>query len=51
MHFQLEFSGDISTKTLVNDAPFCDYDLVDMFGQSLIYVRNYVENLHNVIVA
>lgn len=44
-------NGDITTSTLVQDSPFCDFDWIETFGQNTIYIKNYVENLHDVIVA
>ena len=44
-------NGDITTATLVNEAPFSEFDWVDVFGQSLVSVRNYVNSFHNVIMA
>ena len=43
-------NGDITTGTLVNTSPFSEYDWVAIFGQNLISVRDYVNNLHNIII-
>ncbi len=42
-------NGDISLPTLVNDSPFCDFNWVDVFGQNMISVRKYVEDVHGLI--
>ena len=42
-------NGDIRPQTLIEDAPFCEYDWVNTFGQNLISVKKYVENIHNLI--
>ena len=43
-------NGDITTGTLVNTSPFSEYDWVAIFGQNLLSVRDYVNNLHNIII-
>ena len=42
-------NGDITAGTLVNVSPFSEYDWVAIFGQNLVSVRDYVNNLHNII--
>lgn len=44
-------NGDITRDTLVNDAPFADYDWLDIFGQHLPALSRYVDNLHQAILA
>ena len=44
-------NGDITAGTLVNVSPFSEFDWYDIFGQHLVSVRDYVNNLHNIIVA
>ena len=44
-------NGDISRKTLINVSPFDGYDLVDTFGANAMYVGQYVDKLHSIIVA
>ncbi|MCQ2256707.1 MAG: DEAD/DEAH box helicase family protein [Bacteroidaceae bacterium] len=44
-------NGDITTQNLIEDAPFCDYDWVETFGEKLISVRNYVNEIHEVVIA
>lgn len=43
-------NGDITAGTLVNVSPFSEYDWYAIFGQHLISVRDYVNNLHSIIV-
>lgn len=43
--------GDISPETIVNEPPFDEFNWSDVFGQELIGVKNYVQNLHEAIVA
>ena len=43
-------NGDITTGTLVNVSPFSEYDWSAIFGQNLVSVRDYVNNLHNIII-
>jgi hypothetical protein len=38
------------TGTLVNVSPFSEYDWIAIFGQNLVSVRDYVNNLHNIII-
>lgn len=42
-------NGDISLPTLVNNTPFCDFDWIQVFGQNMNSVRNYVEGFHSLI--
>lgn len=44
-------NGDITTDTMVNEAPFDTYEWRDVFGDKLIMVGKYVNSLHNCIVA
>ena len=43
-------NGDITAGTLVNVSPFSEYDWYAIFGQNLVSVRDYVNNLHNIII-
>jgi len=43
-------NGDITTGTLVNTSPFSEYDWGAIFGPNLVSVRDYVNNLHNIII-
>ena len=42
-------NGDITAGTLVNVSPFSEYDWIAIFGQNLVSVRDYVNNLHSII--
>ena len=42
-------NGDITAGTLVNVSPFSEFDWYAIFGQNLVSVRDYVNNLHNII--
>lgn len=44
-------NGDIKVDTLINDSPFNDYDIVDVWGGNAMYVGKFVERLHTVITA
>ena len=43
-------NGDITAETIVNEPPFSDFEWLDTFGQNFIYVRRYIDVLHNSIV-
>ena len=43
-------NGDITAGTLVNVSPFSEFDWYAIFGQNLVCVRDYVNNLHNIII-
>jgi type I restriction enzyme R subunit len=42
-------NGDIQPKTIIEDAPFCDFDWSNTFGQYLIYVKKYIDDIHGLI--
>ena len=42
-------NGDITTSTLMEEEPFAQYEWIDTFGQNFVAVRNYVNELHNLI--
>jgi len=44
-------NGDITPQNLVEDAPFCDYDWIETFGQNLVSVRKYVDEIHEAVLA
>ena len=44
-------NGDITTETIVNEAPFDTFEWKRVFGDNLIKVGQYVRELHNCIVA
>jgi type I restriction enzyme R subunit len=43
-------NGDITAGTLVNVSPFSEFDWYAIFGQNLVSVRDYVNNLHSIII-
>ena len=43
-------NGDITAGTLVNVSPFSEFDWYAIFGQHLLSVRDYVNNLHSIII-
>lgn len=42
-------NGDITPNTLLEEEPFSSYEWIDTFGQNFIAVRNYVNEIHNLI--
>jgi len=42
-------NGDITTNTLMEEEPFAQYEWIDTFGQNFIAVRNYVNELHDIV--
>ena len=44
-------NGDIKVNTLINDSPFSDYDVIDIWGENMQYVKKYIERLHGAITA
>jgi type I restriction enzyme R subunit len=42
-------NGDITTSTLMEEEPFAQYEWIDTFGQNFVAVRNFVNELHNLI--
>ncbi|MBQ3734889.1 MAG: DEAD/DEAH box helicase family protein [Bacteroidales bacterium] len=44
-------NGDIEVSTLINDSAFNDYDVVEVWGQDLQSVGQYIEKLHRAIIA
>lgn len=44
-------NGDITKETLINEAPFDDFDVVGIFGEKLPGVAQYVETLHEAVRA
>ena len=44
-------NGDISRETITNVAPFDGFDWIDAFGTNTMFVAQYVDNLHNIVVA
>lgn len=44
-------NGDIKVDTLINDSPFNDIDITELWGENLIGVGQYVKFLHDTITA
>lgn len=44
-------NGDITTDVLINESPFDSFDWQKVFGDSVTYIPQYVNVIHNVIVA
>lgn len=44
-------NGDIKVDTLINDSPFNDYDIIDVWGGNAQSVGKYIERLHSAITA
>lgn len=44
-------NGDITPETIVNESPFDEFEWVEIFGQDFGYIRRFVEELHQAIVA
>ena len=42
-------NGDITPNTLMEEEPFAQYEWIDTFGKNFIAVRNYVNEIHNII--
>lgn len=42
-------NGDITTSTLIEEESFAQYEWIDTFGQNVVAVRNYVNELHNIV--
>ena len=43
-------NGDITAGTLVNVSPFSEFDWYSIFGQNLTSVRDFVNDLHGIII-
>ena len=44
-------NGDITRETLVNDAPFDEFDWQSVFGSRLTYIPQYINQIHSAIYA
>ena len=44
-------NGDITPNTLMEEEPFAQYEWIDTFGKNFIAVRNYVNEIHNIVRA
>lgn len=42
-------NGDITPNTLVEEEPFAQYEWMDTFGKNFIAVRNYVNEIHELV--
>ena len=42
-------NGDITPNTLLEEEPFAQYEWIDAFGDNLIAVRNYVNDIHDMV--
>ena len=39
-------NGDITFMDLQRESPFCDYDIMELFGDKVILVKNLVNGIH-----
>ncbi len=44
-------NGDIEKSALINEYPFMDYNILDIFGAEAAQVGNFTQNFHTVITA
>ena len=44
-------NGDIEVNTIINDSPFDNYDLSDIWGLNAQLIGKYIERVHAVITA
>ena len=42
-------NGDITPNTLLEEEPFSQYEWIDTFGKNFIAVRNYVNEIHDIV--
>lgn len=42
-------NGDITPNTLLEEEPFAQYEWIDTFGKNFIAVRNYVNEIHDMV--
>lgn len=42
-------NGDITPNTLMEEEPFAQYEWIDTFGKNFIAVRNYVNEIHDIV--
>ena len=42
-------NGDITPNTLLEEEPFAQYEWLNTFGKDFIAVRNYVNDIHNMV--
>ena len=42
-------NGDITPNTLMEEEPFAQYEWIDTFGKNFVAVRNYVNEIHDIV--
>jgi hypothetical protein len=42
-------NGDITPNTLLEEEPFAQYEWIDTFGKNFVAVRNYVNEIHDIV--
>lgn len=42
-------NGDITPNTLMEEEPFAQYEWIDTFGKNFLAVRNYVNEIHDLV--
>ena len=43
-------NGDITFMDLQRVSPFCDYDIADLFGESISYIKVLIDGLHKPVM-
>ena len=43
-------NGDISTKVLLKESPFCDMDVTQIFGANIGYIKQLIDGLHKPVM-
>ena len=43
-------NGDITISDLMKVSPFCDVDIVDLFGDKIGYIKTLVNGLHKPVM-
>lgn len=43
-------NGDISFMDLHKVSPFCDYDIIELFGDKIGLIKNLVNGLHKAVM-
>ena len=43
-------NGDITFMDLQKESPFCDYEIVELFGDKIILIKNLVNGIHKPIL-
>lgn len=44
-------NGDIKVDTIINDSPFNDYDVVELWGTDIQQVGRYINSIHEAVIA